>query len=239
MIIEIFTKLSEMLYGSVWVAVTAAFSWGILSVVLSPCHLAGIPLIVGFIQGRRNITTGRAAFLSTAFAGGVLITIALVGVFTGLAGRLLGDLGPGINLAVSLLLIAMGLHLTGIITLPLPDTGSAGTKVRGKGGSAAFIMGLLFGLALGPCTFAYMAPLLGIAFSVAAKNLLLSVTLVGAYAVGHALVLILAGTSAELVQRYLDWNENYAFSGILRIACGLLVCAAGLYMSVKAINTLA
>ena len=59
---ELFTTLTHAVEGTPAIALAAAFIWGILSIVLSPCHLASIPLIVGFIgeQGRMSTTRGRS-----------------------------------------------------------------------------------------------------------------------------------------------------------------------------------
>ncbi|HOM68664.1 MAG TPA: hypothetical protein PLQ58_00540, partial [Smithellaceae bacterium] len=67
MLVDLFTWLTGALTGSPEIAIGAAFVWGILSVVLSPCHIACIPLIVGFIDGQGNISTGRAFVLSLLF----------------------------------------------------------------------------------------------------------------------------------------------------------------------------
>ncbi|MEQ8216566.1 MAG: cytochrome C biogenesis protein, partial [Smithellaceae bacterium] len=67
MIVELFTTLSGALTQSPEIAIAAAFTWGMLSVILSPCHIACIPLIVGFIDGQGNITTKRAFGLSLLF----------------------------------------------------------------------------------------------------------------------------------------------------------------------------
>ncbi|MCK5684152.1 hypothetical protein KAJ27_08520, partial [bacterium] len=34
-----------------WIAFGAAFIWGIMSVIFSPCHLASVPLIIAYIGG--------------------------------------------------------------------------------------------------------------------------------------------------------------------------------------------
>ena len=47
---ELFTTLTHAVESTPLVALSAAFVWGILSIILSPCHLASIPLIVGFID---------------------------------------------------------------------------------------------------------------------------------------------------------------------------------------------
>ena len=85
--IEFFTSLTQMLNQAWWIALISAFVWGIISIVLSPCHLATIPLIVGFINDRENITKARAALLSTFFALGILIMLGIIGLITGLVGK--------------------------------------------------------------------------------------------------------------------------------------------------------
>ena len=46
---ELFASLSQAVEGAPALAMAAAFAWGVLSILLSPCHLASIPLVVGFI----------------------------------------------------------------------------------------------------------------------------------------------------------------------------------------------
>mgnify|MGYP001544892655 CR=1 FL=1 len=75
----LFTELTAAVDGAPLLAVGAAFLWGVLSIVLSPCHLASIPLIVGFIQGRGVTSPRRAALFSSLFAAGMLVTIAVIG----------------------------------------------------------------------------------------------------------------------------------------------------------------
>ena len=62
------------------VSAGAALIWGVLSVLLSPCHLASIPLIVGFINGQGRVTRRRAFALALLFSLGILATITVVGV---------------------------------------------------------------------------------------------------------------------------------------------------------------
>jgi len=114
MIVELFTWLSQALASSPEIAIGAAFVWGVLSVILSPCHIACIPLIVGFIDGQGNISTGRAFGLSSLFGLGILITIGIIGLITGLAGRMMGDIGGYGNYFVAVIFFAIGLNLLGI-----------------------------------------------------------------------------------------------------------------------------
>lgn len=229
MILELFNRLSNMLNSSPHAALSASFVWGILSILLSPCHLASIPLIVGFIDEQGKITTKRAFMLALLFSIGILITIGIIGLITGLMGRLMGDIGVWGNYFVAAIFLIVGLHLLDVIPLPFLQKG-ANPNFQKKGLPAALILGLIFGVALGPCTFAYMAPMLAIAFSVASSKLIFAVSLILAYAAGHCSVIVLAGTFTEVVQRYLNWNENSHGSVILKKICGILVIAGGIYL---------
>ena len=225
---ELFTTLTHAVEGSAIVAFAAAFIWGVLSIVLSPCHLASIPLIVGFIDEQGRISTRRAFYISTLFAVGILVTIGLIGAITAAAGRMMGDVGRYGNYFVAVIFFLVGLHLLDVIPMPWSGPGRVGMKR--KGALAAFILGLVFGIALGPCTFAYMAPMLAVVFKVAAAQAAYGILLLAAYGVGHCSVIVLAGTSTEWVQRYLDWTERSKGSTLVRKACGVLVLLGGLYM---------
>ena len=93
MLESLFTALYGAMTGSVWIALSASFVWGILSILLSPCHLSSIPLVVGFISTQGKISIGRTFNISLVFSVGILITIALIGIITASLGRLMGDVG--------------------------------------------------------------------------------------------------------------------------------------------------
>jgi cytochrome c-type biogenesis protein len=220
--------LTHAVEGAPIIAISAAFIWGVLSILLSPCHLASIPLIVGFIDEQGRISTKRAFVISTLFAVGILITIAAIGAITATAGRMMGDVGKYGNYFVAIIFFAVGLHLLGVI--PMPWTGPGQVGMRRKGMLAAFILGLVFGIALGPCTFAYMAPMLGVTFKLASTNLLYGVLLLMIYGIGHCSVIVFAGTCTELVQRYMNWNEKSKGTVIVKSICGVLVLLGGIYL---------
>jgi cytochrome c-type biogenesis protein len=226
---QLFTRLSHAVEGAPAVALAAAAVWGILSIVLSPCHLASIPLIVGFISGQGRVSTARAAGIATSFAVGILITIAAIGTITAAAGRMLGDVGRWGNYFVAAIFFLVGLHLLGVI--PMPWSGGPGqVNLKSKGLLAALILGLVFGIALGPCTFAFMAPMLAVTFKLAKTAPFYGALLLLAYGIGHCAVIVVAGASTELVQRFLNWNEKSKGVTVVKGICGVLVLLAGLYL---------
>ena len=229
MIQGIFEWLTQALQQTPILALVASYIWGVLSIILSPCHLASIPLIIGFIGGQGIVTKNRAFKLAGMFSVGILTTIALIGVITSLMGRILGDVGKTGNYIVAIIFFIIGLHLLEVINIPFLGMTNQ-PKMKKKGILAAFIIGLLFGLALGPCTFAYMAPILGITFNIASHKPLLAVSLILFYAIGHCSVIVLAGTFTSVVQKILNWNEKSKGAGILKKVCGILVIFAGVYL---------
>jgi cytochrome c-type biogenesis protein len=225
---ELFTTLTRAVEGTPAVAIGASLLWGVLSILLSPCHLASIPLIVGFIDEQGRTSTRRAFTVSLLFSVGIRTTIAAVGGITAAAGRMIGDVGRWGNFAVAVIFFVVGLHLLGVI--PMPWSGPGGVRMKRRGALSAFILGLAFGIALGPCTFAYMAPMLGVTIGVASSNLVYGAVLLLAYGIGHCSVIVLAGTFAEVVQRYLDWNERSRGAVIVKRICGVLVILGGFYL---------
>ncbi len=225
---QLFTTLSRAVEGSAGLALCAAFAWGVLSILLSPCHLASIPLIVGFIDQQGRMSLRRAFTISFLFSVGILITIGVIGAVTAAAGRMLGDVGRWGNYGVAIIFFVVGLYLLDALRIPMP--GAAHPGMKRKGMLAAFILGLVFGVALGPCTFAYMAPMLGMTFRLASTNLPYGILLLVLYGLGHCGVIVLAGTFTGAVQRYLDWNEQSQGAVVLKKTCGALVLLGGLYL---------
>lgn len=224
----LFTRLTKAVEGSAWLALTAAFLWGVLSILLSPCHLASIPLIVGFIEKQGRTTVARAFGISTLFSVGILATIALIGFVTAALGRMAGDVGAVGNYFVAAIFLLVGLYLLGAIHISLP--GASSITMQRRGMLAAFLLGLIFGIALGPCTFAYMAPVLGIVFKAGSENVLFAASLLLVYGIGHCSVIVLAGGSAEYVQRYLNWSGESKGTDMVKKICGALVILGGLWL---------
>ena len=227
MLQELLTQLNAALTQSLLVALVGAFLWGVISILLSPCHLASIPLLIGFLTSQGKSGSRRAFQLSLLFSLGILASIALIGTITALAGRLLGDLGRIGNTAVALVFLVFGFYLMDLLPL---RWSVPGMPTRFHGALGALVFGSLFGVGLGPCTFAFMAPVLGVVFARAGSNPGGGLGLLGAFALGHCGVIIAAGTLTQSVEKYLGWTGNHQALKWLRRLCGLLVFMAGAYL---------
>ncbi len=112
----------------------------------------------------------------------------------------------------------------------MPWSGPGQVGMKRKGMVAAFILGLVFGIAVGPCTFAYMAPMLRRYLQGRLdKPYLRSVPAYRLWyrpLLGHR-----SGRDiTELVQRYMNWSEKSKGTAIVRKICGVLVLLGGIYL---------
>jgi cytochrome c-type biogenesis protein len=69
-----------------------------------------------------------------------------------------------------------------------------------------------------------------VTFKLAETNALYGVSLLLAYGVGHCSVIVLAGTFTEVVQRFLNWNEQSKGVAIVKGICGVLVLLGGVWL---------
>jgi len=227
MLDQLFSHLTLAMSGSFALALAAALAWGVLSILLSPCHLSSIPLVIGYISSQGQIRVKRSFYLALVFALGILLTIAAIGIITASMGRIMGDVGVWGNYLVAAVFILVGLYLMDILRWDWNGIGSGQKKRSGLWG--AFILGLIFGIGLGPCTFAFLAPVLGVVFQTASSSWLKAILLITAFGVGHVTVIVIAGSLTNWVQNYLNWTESSKISLYIKRGAGLLVMLGGVY----------
>src|SRR4030042_2962096 len=105
------------------------FLGGVISSA-SPCVLAAVPLVIATVGGGAT-TRGRALTLSLAFVAGLALCFTALGALAALTGTLIGDVSWLWKALLGVVLMAMGLHLSGLVQLPLPQLD--GTRLRGAG----------------------------------------------------------------------------------------------------------
>lgn len=218
--------INTWMVGGFELAVAGCFLWGLVSVLFSPCHLASIPLMVGYVAGQSTLVQGRQAIsYSLLFSAGLFISIALVGVVCSLLGRMLGDISPLWSVPVGGLFIWLGLNLMGVSACKLPGGHIGNLKMRGYAG--ALLLGLSYGILSGACTFGFIAPILAIITVQAeiAKGL----SLILFFALGHCLPIVVAGSSAAMAQRLLAGKGMRRATVWGRKIAGGLVAAIGIY----------
>lgn len=229
----VFVTLSAMLEQSLLFVLLAAFIWGILSIVLSPCHISSIPLVVGYVNRNGLQSRGSALLTSLYFSGGVLVSLLVIGLATSLMGVMLGDLGQTGMILIGAVFVLTGLWLLGLVRPPsctIPQSGNASAL-------GGILMGFVFGAALGPCTFGFMFPVLAVVFRAAEQNLPQAIAIVAAYAIGHSLVIVLAGVGVNQLQTFLNWDSQSRGTLWLKRLCGVLIILTGLYLAFGRLGT--
>lgn len=237
---QLFVTLTEALSGGGFVPALASFAWGALSILLSPCHLVSIPLVVAFTSSRKDVTWKTGLVFGGLFAVGMLLTVIAVGVATAALGRFLGNTGTiGLvgQLVAAAVLIVVGLWLSGILKLSFLDNLSGPSVQARRGRWAAFITGLVFGLSAGPCTFAWMAPILAVTFRSAGADITSALWLFGWFALGHGGILVLAGVFSGQLQKVLNWNSaREGTVRLIKIVFAVLIVLGGITIAHDAIS---
>jgi len=200
----------------------AVFLAGVLSSA-SPCVLATIPLVVGFVGGYSDGDRWKAFRYSLAFILGLSLTFTAFGAAAGLLGTMFGTLGGPWHLIAGSIALSMGGQLMGLYELRLPIKRDFKPKRGGLIG--AFLLGLFFGDVSSPCATPVLVVLLTV---VASKGqVLYGVVLLFAYAIGHCLLMLLAGTFTGFVEGFVKARGLANFSLWARRLSGLLVALVG------------
>jgi cytochrome c biogenesis protein CcdA len=219
----------DYIHTNPWLAIVAIFVGGMLT-ASSPCVLAMIPLMMSFVAGRQDRETGlaRALGYSLVFVLGLSVTFIVLGMIAALAGQMYGDVSGIWNWIVAVVCLVMGLHLMGVLkfTIPMPFN----IQPKTKGVLGAFILGLLFGFVSAPCAAPILVVLLtylaGSGSSVIYGGFLLLI-----YALGHSVLIILAGTSMGVAKKLIESKRTTRTLDVLRRLAGALIVLVGGYFA--------
>jgi len=226
MLDSIFITINQWMSGTIAIAGVGCFLWGMVSVMLSPCHLASIPLIIAYVGGQEKAVNPKQAILyAGAFTLGLFITIALVGIICAMLGRMLGDVGNYWQLLLGGILIWVSLGMLGVEKCSM--SGSLLYRLKIKGMVGALVLGLAYGVLSGSCTFGFIAPILAII--TVQEKVATGIVLILLFAVGHCLPIVFAGSSTAAVRRLMENNAWQGAGTWFRKGAGVMICLLGVY----------
>lgn len=227
MLDSFFLTVNYWLTGAPHLAAVGSFLWGVISVLFSPCHLASIPLMVGYIAGQQTSLSPRQAGLyAFLFTCGLFLSIAAVGIVCSILGRMLGDVGSYWQILVGAILIWVALGMLGVQACSMNGGGLLQRfNLRGFGG--AVLLGLSYGLLSGTCTFGFIAPILAII--TIQKQVAAGLAMIILFAIGHSLPIFAAGTSTALVGKMIESRHWQTTGNMFRKGATLIIFMLGLY----------
>jgi cytochrome c biogenesis protein CcdA len=222
---SILSNVSDIINNSPGLAYLAVFVGGLIS-ASSPCVLAIIPLVIGFVGGYSEGNRKKAVVYAVVFALGLSITFTILGGIASLVGGLFGDVGKFWYYLAAGVAMIMGLYLVGLLRFKIPQPVQLKTKHKGVIG--AFLLGLLFGAVSSPCATPVLAVIL--AFVATKARVVYGMSLLFVYAVGHCALIILAGIFTGFVESYAKSKGVSNFSSLTKKVSGVLIFLAGLYI---------
>ena len=203
----------------------ASFAGGVISSV-SPCSLAMLPLIIGYIGGYSKETPRRTLIQLCSFIFGTAVIFSLIGIICAVTGKVFAAvLGGYFTLIIASILLVMGLKASGIMDFEFPVI----IKSMPSGSPESLfvypmLLGVAFALAGTPCSTPILAGITALAAM--GKNIPAALIMLFLFALGQGLILIIAGfcTSGALKK----------FSGDLPIKIsGYLLILAAVYLYYK------
>jgi len=232
MLADFVAKGGDYIHASPLLALGAVFIGGALT-ASNPCVLAMVPLMMSYVAGDRRESrgVGRSFLLSLTFVLGLAVTFTALGMVAALAGRMYGEVSSTWNWIVAVVSVLMGLHLMGVLTVPIPSLGGR-LAPRVRGALGAFLLGLLFGIVSAPCA----APILVVLLTYLAgsgSSVAWGAVLLLTYALGHSTLILAAGTSMGAARALLENKKATHVLGRLRQAAGAAIILVGVYFAYR------
>jgi cytochrome c-type biogenesis protein len=210
-----------------------AFGAGILSFV-SPCVLPLVPAYLVNLAGETALSgTDRRRTIAhaAAFVAGFSAVFTLLWVGIALLGTLGTDLVTWLQRIGGFILIVLGMHMLGLITIPFLER-TAGLRLEGasSGYRRSILIGIAFGAGWTPCIGPYLALILTILLN---NDVASGAVLLLAYSLGLGVPFLLVAGGFGSVRRALDWVRIHiravnAVGGTLVIVMGLLLLSGQL-----------
>jgi cytochrome c-type biogenesis protein len=225
--------LGQVMVARPVLAYGASYLGGVIATA-SPCILASIPLIIGFVGGYAGGSKRQAFTYSLTFVVGLALVMTALGAAAALAGTLFGHVGAYWYFVVAVVLMVMGLQLSGMIRLNLGGNTQRFLPQR-TGLIGALILGMLFGLVLSPCA----SPVLAVILTMAAiqQEVAYGSSLLFFYALGQGTLILLAGTFTGVINNFLQ-SRGAKAGAVLQQVAGCLIFFAGAYIFFQGIRSL-
>ncbi len=202
---------------------------------ISPCSLAMLPIIIGYVGGYSDEKPFKTFLQLVFFIMGTAIVFSVIGIICAVTGKVFVSAGGSyFSLIIASIVLIMGLKLVGFLDFEMPVL----VKEMPKGDSTSLfiyplILGGVFALAGTPCSTPILAAIM--AFASLSASLLQAVIMLFLFSLGQGLILVLAGV---LTSKLKTWKNFYKLSDALMKLSGVLLILTSLYIFYKIFSPL-
>ncbi len=218
-------SLSQAIADNPLLAYLGVFVGGILS-SSSPCVLATIPLVIGYVGGYSEGDRRKAMLYSLTFILGLSITFTLLGAIASMIGGLFGLFSSAWYYIAGAIAVLIGFQLIGFFewNLPIPVF----LQPKRKGILGALLLGFFFGIISSPCATPVLALIL--TFVASKGEVAYGTSLLFVYALGHCLLIFLAGTAAGFAENFIQSKGIFNITTWGKRIGGSIVVLVGIYL---------
>ena len=207
----------------------ASFLGGLIASI-SPCSLAMLPLIIGYVGGYSKETPVRTFFQLSSFILGTAIVFSLIGIICAVTGNVFASaLGGYFTLIMASILLIMGLKILGLLDFEMPVIIKS-MPVNNTNSIFLYpiLLGILYALAGTPCSTPILAGIM--TFAAMGKNLLSAILMLFLFAIGQGLILIFAGLFTSGIKNIKKFAK---YSDVLMKFSGVLIIIVAIYLYYK------
>ena len=207
----------------------ASFFGGVIASV-SPCSLAMLPLMIGYVGGCSKETPFRTFIQLCCFILGTAVVFTIIGIVCAITGSVFASVFGGyFTLVMASLLLVIGLKITEILDFEIPTI----IKSIPQNNTNSLViypllLGIAFALAGTPCSTPILAGIM--VFAAMGKNLLTAVIMLFLFAIGQGLILIIAGVFTSSIKNIKKFSN--ASDKLVKIS-GWLIILVALYLYYK------
>ena len=227
-LIQIFSS-GQTGFGVWSLMLVTAFAGGVIA-SLSPCSLAMLPLVIGYIGGCSKETPFRTFIQLCCFILGTAIVFSIIGIICAITGSVFASVFGGyFTLIMASLLVVLGLKITEVLDFEIPVI--IKSMPQSKTSSLLLypmLLGIAFALAGTPCSTPILAGIM--VFAAMGKNLLVSVSMLFLFAIGQGLILMVAGLFTSEIKNIKKFSKHT--DKLIKLS-GYLLIFVGLYLFYK------
>jgi thiol:disulfide interchange protein DsbD len=217
--------------GSAW-ALLSVFIAGVAT-SLTPCVYPMIPITVSIFGAKEARSRLSAFLLAVMYVQGIAVMYTALGIAAALSGKAAGALlaSPWFVVPLAIFFVVMATSMFGLWEIRLPFwLQNRMSSVGGKGYRGAFMMGLVGGILIAPCTGPVLASLL---LHVATTgNIAMGALLLYTYALGIGVLFLLIATFALALPKSGAWMD------VVKSVFGVALLVGALYYLAPVISAL-